>query len=433
MIIIMKDLFRNSSFVRLFFASVCSQLASTIGTMAFAFYLLDRFSSQPAYASIAEMLYSAPTILVFLFIGVLADRFDRKRIAENTGWIRTFLSLLMLGSLAAGLWLPIVFLLLFLRSAVTKFYAPAETAMIQGILKEEQYVKASGLNQSVFGVFMLFGTGIGAFVYHTVGVLGAVAVDAAGFLITALLIRSLKVPVEVRLPNGKQPLSSLNMKSVWEDFRGGFQYIASRKLLVALISGFALFGLINGSFAMLPMLTMKYQLAPDRYQLFSSLFSVFLGIGFLGGSVLGSMLIEKFKIHQVLIASILAAGVFTIVLGYVTSPWVYLVIVLFMGIILAPLNIAIGGWMPKLVEPSKMGRVSAWIDPVMMGGQTLMLGLIAWLYPSLFTIRGLYLFIAGLLLLTFVIYILTLPRYVREEEVIRSNVETGSAAAGTSV
>ncbi|CDN44370.1 MFS transporter [Paenibacillus sp. P22] len=412
----MKELIRNGVFMRLFLATVCSQLASTIGAMAFAFYMLDRFSSQPAYASIAEMLYSAPTVFVFLFIGVLADRFDRKKIAENTGWIRTGLSLCMLGALAAGVWLPVIFLILFVRAGVTKFYAPAETAMIQGILKEDQYVKASGLNQSVFGVFMLFGTGIGAFVYHTVGIMGAVIIDTVGFLLTALLIRSLKLPVEVTLPNGKQPLSSLNMRSVWGDFSVGFRYIFSRKLLIALISGFALFGLINGSFAILPMLTMKYHLAPDNYQLYASLFSVFLGIGFLAGSALGSMLIDKFKMHQVLIACVLVSGLIALVLGFVASPWIYLILILVMGIILAPLNIVIGGWLPKLVEPSKMGRVSAWIDPIMMAGQTLMLGLIAWLYPSRFTLLGLYLFIAVLLLLTFVIYIFTLPRFVREEE-----------------
>ncbi|OXM13485.1 MFS transporter [Paenibacillus herberti] len=422
----MIDLFRNRIFTRLFIATVCSQLASTIGTMAFAFYLLDRFTSQPAYASIAEMLYSAPTIVVFLFIGVFADRFDRKRIAENTGWIRAVLSILILAALAAKVWIPIVFLLLFLRSAVTKFYFPAENAMIQGLLREDQYVQASGLNQTAIGVFTLFGTGLGAVVYYAVGVLGALTIDALGFLITALLVRSVSVPVEVRLPNGSTSFSALNMKVVWGDFRGGFHYILSSKLLLSLISGFVLFGLIGGSFTMLPMLTMKYELAPTNYAFFVSLYSLFLGAGLIIGSVLGAKLLEKFKLYQILIVCLLLIGCCVTMLGFASSPWVYLMVTFITACIMAPLDMAIGGWLPKLVEPSMMGRVSAWLDPVKMAGQTLMLGLIAWLYPSAFTLLGLHLFVAGLLFLTCLVYALTLPKFARQEEATRIQTKTGA-------
>lgn len=412
----MIELFRNRTFARLFFATVCSQLAATIGMMAFAFYLLDRFSSQPAYATVAEMMYSAPTLLVFLFVGVFADRFDRKRIAENSLWIRAGLSALIVGAIASDVWIPMIFLLLFLRSAVTKFYYPAESAMLQGILHDSQYVRAAGLNQSIMGVFMLFGTGLGALVYHSVGVLGAVTVDLIGFLIGALLLRGLRVPEAVRLPNGRSRLSSLRLPSVWGDFREGLRYILSRKLLASLLAGFILFGLINGCFAMLPMLTMKYKLAGENYPFYVSMFSVFMGVGFLIGSTIGSVLVGKFALHKVIIACMSAAAVCVFGLGWSTSPWAYLTFTFVAALFLAPFNIAIGGWLPKLVAPEKMGRVNAWIDPIMMGGQTLMLGLIAWLFPSLFSVEGLHLFIGALLLVAAAIYLATLPRFVREEE-----------------
>lgn len=72
------DIFKNRNFVRLFFAALASQMGTTVGNMAFAF-LLDRFSSQPSYTTLAELMYSLPTIFVFLIVGVVADRFDRKR------------------------------------------------------------------------------------------------------------------------------------------------------------------------------------------------------------------------------------------------------------------------------------------------------------------------------------------------------------------
>lgn len=72
-------IFENRNFVKLFFAALASQMGTTIGNMAFAFYLLDRFSHQPSYATLAELMYSLPTLFVFFLVGVVADRFDRKK------------------------------------------------------------------------------------------------------------------------------------------------------------------------------------------------------------------------------------------------------------------------------------------------------------------------------------------------------------------
>lgn len=101
------DIFKNRNFVRLFFAALASQMGTTVGNMAFAF-LLDRFSSQPSYTTLAELMYSLPTIFVFLIVGVVADRFDRKKVAENCDWIRAGLTVVLF-----SLYLPAIFLLFF--------------------------------------------------------------------------------------------------------------------------------------------------------------------------------------------------------------------------------------------------------------------------------------------------------------------------------
>jgi predicted MFS family arabinose efflux permease len=429
-----KELFRNSTFVKLFVASFASQMGTVIGNMAFAFYMLDRFASRPAYASLAEMMYSLPTLAVFFIVGVLADRLDRQRIAQNTGWIRVVLSLTLFGALFLDL-LPLVFAILFLRSAVAKFYAPAETGILQGILEKEQYVVASGLNQMIFGVFMLFGVGLGAVAYSTVGIKGAVLIDACGFVLSALLIRSCRIRKEVRLPNGQSHWKDIRAGSVFRDFREGFVYVLHNRLLLALIGGFCLFGFLNGAFAVLPMFTMKYKLAPDSYQKFASLFAIFLGIGFLLGSSLGASLVKRFKPHVVMIGGLLIAGALIGLLGTIANPWVYLALVLVLGTVLAPINIALGGWLPHIVDPAKMGRVSAWIDPVLMFGQSATLGLISLLYPRFISLEVIYAMMAVVTLAAFVFFLLTLPRLAkRAEQTAASNGSSGGGtAAGSSV
>ncbi|WP_438433262.1 MFS transporter [Gorillibacterium sp. sgz500922] len=405
----MKELFKNRLFVRLFAASFASQLGTTIGNMAFAFYLLDRFASQPAYASAAELMYSLPTLFVFFLVGVFADRFDRRRIAVNSSWIRLGLTGLLIGCLLLD-YLPLVFAVLFLRSAVAKFYAPAETALLQGILDEDHYVAASGLNQMLFGVFTMFGLGMGAVAYSTVGIYGAAGVDAVGFLASALLLRRCPFPAEIRQPGGASSLRGLNLASVIGDFREGLAYVFRNRLLLALIGGFFLFGFLNGGFAVLPMFTMRYKLAAADYKTFSSLFAIFLGIGILLGSSLAPMLVNKLKPHTVIIAALFLTAGFVVVLAFVGNPWVYLSLVLTLGLIIAPLNVAIGGWIPKIVEPAMMGRVSAWNDPVLMLGQSITLGLICLLYPKVISLQAIYLALAGFILVAFILFLLTLPR-----------------------
>ncbi|MBS2968646.1 MFS transporter [Metabacillus sp. KIGAM252] len=404
------EIFKNPNFVKLFFAALSSQMGTTIGNMAFAFYMLEHFSSQPYYATLAELMYSLPTIFVFFVVGVVADRFDRKKVAENCDWIRAGLSIVLFGALFLNS-IPLIFFILFLRSSVTKFFFPAENSLVQGILKKEQYAQAAGLNQILFSLFMVFGVGLGAIAYKTIGIHGAVAIDLISFVISALLIRACKIPRGARLPNGNPNWKDINFKTSFRDFKDGIVYIIQNKLLAVIIFGFFVFGFVNGGFAILPMFTMKYKLSPENYEWYASFFAISLGIGLLAGSAIATFIEKKIKPHLMMIVPILAASALIVLLGFTDHLWVYLTTVFFIGICLGPINIAIGGWMPKIVNPKLMGRVSGWIDPLMMTAQSLTLGFIALVFPKFIeTIDYIYYGMASVIFLVFIFYALTLPK-----------------------
>lgn len=414
-------IFKNKNFVKLFFAALASQMGTTIGNMAFAFYLLDRFSHQPSYATMAELMYSLPTLFVFFLVGVVADRFDRKKVAENCDWVRAILTVLLFGSLFLNS-IPLVFFLLFLRSAVTKFFYPAEASLVQGILNKEQYAQAAGLNQMLFSIFMVFGVGLGALAYQTIGLKGAVTVDFFSFIISAILIRKCKIPMEARLPNGKIKWKDFSFEASYRDFKDGILYIVRNKLLASLVFGFFVFGFVNGAFAILPMFTMKYELSPDNYEKYASFFAISLGIGLLVGSGIGTLISSKFKPHQLMIYPILLSSILIYILGFTDQMWIFLTTVFIIGTCIGPINIAIGGWMPKIVHPKLMGRVSGWIDPMMMFAQSLTLGIIAVLFPKVISnIEYLYYGMATVILLVFLFYALTLPKLSRELEYAQQN------------
>ncbi|MBY6036580.1 MFS transporter [Fictibacillus nanhaiensis] len=413
----MKDflkIFQNRNFSKLFFAGFTSTMGSIIGVTAFMFYLLDKFGEQPFYATLAELMYSLPTLAVFFIVGVLADRMDRQKIAIYCDWICAALSLALIGAILLD-WMPLIFAILFLRSAVSKFFFPADSAMVQGILSKDEYTLAAGLNQMVGSVFMLFGNMIAIFIYWTIGIQGAIVFDLVTYVISALLIMSMKVDEEIRLPNGNHKYKDINIKLVWQDFGAGFSYIKSSKLLMSLIFGFFMFGVVNGGLSVMPAFIMKYKLAPDNYEQMMMWMGVVFGVSVLVGSVLCSMIANKIKLSYAIVLGLFISGAAIGLCAIAQHIWTFFVFTGILGLSIPLINIGIGGWLPKIVDPKMMGRVQGWITPINMLSHTITLGLIAAFFPKFVTVEALFWVVSVSLIIVGVFYLLTLPRYEDEE------------------
>ncbi|WP_164931441.1 MFS transporter [Longirhabdus pacifica] len=421
----MIEIFKNKNYTKLFAAAITSEMGTTVGNMTFAFYLADHFSSQPYWISLAELMYSLPTLFVFLFIGVIADRFDRQKIAEYSDWIRAVLTLFLIASIPMHI-IPLTLGILFLQSAVHKFFHPAQSGLIQGILKKEQYQTAFGLNRMIFGVFLIFSVGLGAITYNTVGIYGAFMIDGISFVISALMIRSCKINKAVRLPNGHFKIKEIKLKQTWIDFQNGATYVLKNKLLLFLVAGFFMFGLINGAFYVVSLLTMKYKLDLVNYEWYAALFTMLLGIGIFAGSALASTIGTKFKPYLLIIVCSLITGFLAFIGGVSTSVTPYMIVAPILGLFLAPIWVAIGGWIPRIVAPSYIGRVNGLIDPIMMLAQSISLGLIAVSFPAFISVDFIYYGMALLLSSVGVLYMLTLPKLAKVETAKELTNESGT-------
>jgi MFS transporter, DHA3 family, macrolide efflux protein len=389
-------------------------MGSIIGVTAFMFYLLDKFSEQPVYATLAELMYSLPTLAVFFIVGVLADRMDRQKIALYCDWICAVLCLALMGAILLD-WMPLIFAILFLRSAVGKFFFPADQAMVQGILSKDEYAIAAGLNQMVGSIFMLFGNMLAIFIYWSVGIQGAIAFDLVTYVISALLIMSMKVNEEVRLPNGKHKFKDINIGMVWKDFGAGFSYIKNSKLLMAIIFGFFLFGVVNGGLSVMPAFIMKYKLAPENYEQMMMWMGIVFGVSVLVGSVVCSMLAKKIRLSTAIIIGLFVSGLAIGLCAVAENIWVFFIFTALMGLGIPLVNIGLGGWLPKIVDPKMMGRVQGTITPINMLSHTVTLALIAAFFPKFLSVEALFWVVGGALFIVGLFYMFTLPKYDVEE------------------
>ena len=408
----MLQIFKNRNFLWLFLANFTSQLGSVVGMTAFMLYLLRKFSSQPSYATITELTYTLPMLFLFFFVGVFADRLNRKKIAMYCDYISALLSVVLLITIIQD-WIFLSFCILFLRSGVSKFFQPAQSSLIQGILTEDQYATSAGLNQLVSSLFMLFGGAIGTIVFWKLGVEAAIIIDTISFILSGLLIQVAKLSKDITNPNGHHTLKDLKFTLVLKDFKEGIVYILNHSLLRSLLSGFFLFGVINGGFSVMPSFILKYKLAPENYEELLIYIGVAFGTGVLLGSIVGSMLAKKMQLQNMIIIGLTISGLCVIAAGFSTSPIAYILWQFIIGLILPIVNIGIGGWFPKIVEKRMMGRVQGWIQPIILLSQSITLGLIALFYPTILKIEWLHAIVGLSLSIVGVYYFVVLPKYMK--------------------
>jgi len=407
--------FRNRTYTKLFAAILVSQIGSVTGLTAFAFYLLDRFANQPSYTTIAELMYSLPTLAVFFLTGVAADRFDRQKIAFWCDVACAVLSVALLGAIGLDV-LPIVFALLFIRSAATKFIQPATAAMVRGVLSPEQYPTAIGINQMLSSMFIIVGSGLGAVCYWQLGIMGAVAIDAASFAVSAILIRSCKVSEEVRLPNGISDWREFRLPSVMGDFKEGLQYIGRNKIILSLFIGVVILGIINGGESVMKLFIMKYKLAPSAYEQMQVWLSGILAAGMFAGSLVSAKLARRMPLHRMITVSFMIMGCTHLVQAVTNETWLFLAAHLIYALSVPLCNIAFFGWLGQLIDPKLMGRVQGLIQPIMMVTMTVTQAFIAFAFPQVVQVEFLFYMVGVCEMILFAYYLIALSRAVSHKD-----------------
>ncbi|MGE7851961.1 MFS transporter [Bacillus paramycoides] len=404
----MLQLFRNKIYVRFFLANILERIGSMIAGISLMFYLLDQYGKQPVYATTTQIMIALPALIFFLLVGTVVDRFDRQRICTVSNICCSLCNIGILISLYYGM-IILVFIFLFLENACIQFFSPSEQAMIQGVVESDQYGAAAGINQMVTSLYALFGVGIATMVYWKFGIYGSILVNTFTFIASGILIQTISIPESVRLPNGRTKWKEVSLKMLITEFKEGIKYINQNETLKKLLLGFIVFGLLNGILSVSSTYILKYKLAPETYESLAMVGGVVGGISLLIGSVVATSIGKKYAPKSIIVFGMAGSGVFFGMCYFVNHVWSFYVCIAFATFFLPFINIALSGWMYKIVEESFMGRVQSLLSPLTTGFQLLSLGAIAMLFPKWIGADTLYIILFGLLLFVTCLYQAILP------------------------
>jgi DHA3 family macrolide efflux protein-like MFS transporter len=329
-----------------------SLLGSQLVQFAIIWYLTESTGSASVLA-MASMAGLLPGVFLSPFIGVLVDRWNRKRImivADAAIALITFVMLMLFALNIIEVWH--IYVVLFIRAIGGSFHNPAMTATTTLMVPHEHMTRIQGINQTLNGGLNIISAPLGALLLELLPMSGIVAIDVvtAAFAILPLLLVSVPQPEPMQGADGQKP-------TFFQEMREGFQYVIGWPGLLIVIGMATLINfLLSPAFSLMPLLV-KSHFAGGAIQL-GWLNAVF-GVGvILGGILLSVWGGFKRRILTVTLG-LVGIGLGSMTLGILPPEGLTIAMgaMLLLGIMLPIANGSLGALMQTTIDPAIQGRV----------------------------------------------------------------------------
>lgn len=311
-------------------------------------------------------LQFAPILLLAPVAGVVADRFDRRRVLMATQTASALLALL-LGLLVladvARLWH--VFVLAGLLGCVSAMDGPVRHAFVSELVGPEDLPNAMGLNAASFHAGRLIGPGIAGLLIDRFGTGPVFLLNAVTFGVTWLALSRIRVG-ELRVTRRSRPQG--------RGVRVAVSYVRSRPDILGILVIVGMVGTFGLNFQLTTALMARLVFAKDarEYGLLGSI----LAIGSLAGSLLAARR-TRIPLSLVIVATFvfgILASAAALMPTYVT----FAVSLIPVGLSALTLMTAANTYVQLATPPELRGRVSALYMAIFMGGTPVGAPLIGW-------------------------------------------------------
>jgi dTMP kinase len=271
-----------------------------------------------------------PSVILGPIAGVIADRFDRKKVMVVGDILRAglFISIPIVGNY---LWLYIATVLV---ECVTLFWSPAKEATVPNLVPKNKLENANQMSlfavygsapvaAIIFSLLSVSATAVGA----TIGLENYTAVDLAlylnafSFLFSAMTISQIEIPKEHLKNNEGAP-------SLTDSLLDGAKFISASKIIRGLIIG------MLGAFVAAGAVIGLARTFVGDLDAGDAAYGILFGAVFTGlaaGIALGPKVFSQFSRRRLFGAALTTAGLLLVVLSLLQNLVLALIVVLFIG------------------------------------------------------------------------------------------------------
>lgn len=304
-------------------------------------------TSSGFWMMLATIFSNLPQIIISLWGGALADRFNRKymiMVADG------FIALATLG-LAISYWTGfqdkiLLLIVLAIRSTGAGIQSPAVNAIYPQIVPKENLTKIQGINQTVNSVCLLLAPAIGGVLLGSIGLVWAFMVD----VVTAIIAITIMSIIKVERQNTTE-----NTNSMISDIRAGIGYVLKHSELRKLIVFYAIAFILLTPAMVLSPLMVERTFGNEVWRLTAN--EIIWTIGSLVGGVFIAFRKQiKNKVFAIAVCFI-AFGVAFGFMSIATNFVIYLMLILVAGFFMPILTTAQTVYVQEITEPNVLGRV----------------------------------------------------------------------------
>lgn len=344
--------FRHGSYLRFWAARFLTTFATQIVSVAVGWQIYD-LTRDPFDLGLVGLIQFAPSLLLVLVTGAIADRFGRRLIMGLSIMLETLCVLAILVLTLRGLTSPFgIFVVLAFFGVARAFFGPASASLVANLVPPHDFANAVAWNSSAWQTATIVGPVAGGLLYG-IGPEAAYAVAGAMMAAAGALIFSIPKPRQ-RTETERPSLATI---------LAGFRYIRSEKIVLGAISLDLFAVLLGGAVALLPVYARDIlELGPWGLGLLRAA----PGIGALAVAIW--LAGHPIRDHAGIVMFVFVGlfGVFTALFGISTIPWLSILALALLGAA-DMISVYIRETLIQLWTPDRVrGRVNA-VNMVFVG------------------------------------------------------------------
>jgi MFS family permease len=223
------------------------ELLSSLGDwllLVAAPYFVLRLTGSTLATGLSLAAETVPALLLGPVAGVFADRWDRRRTMLAADLLRSAtVALMLLVHHPGQVWL--IYVALIGEASLGQFFGPARQAFIPALVgRGPQLAAANSLAALISGTVRLVGGPVGGALYALAGFAPVVALDAASYLASALLITAIRYRAESAT---RQRHKGTALRRFAGDRRAGATHLGTAPGLPAVLAAASVFPLGNAA------------------------------------------------------------------------------------------------------------------------------------------------------------------------------------------
>ena len=294
------SLWRQSDFLKLWAGQTISEIGSQVTFLALPLTAILVLEATPREMGLLTALQAVPSLVVGLHAGVVVDRRRRLPLMISGDLGRAgLLALVPVAWALQALSIELLYLLALLSGLLALVFDVAYQAFLPTIVSRARLMESNGKLELSRTAAEIVGPGLAGGLVQVLAAPLAIIVDAVSFLLSALLLSSIRTREPVPAPIART-------QRIWDEIREGVRVIVGDSRLRAVVGCRGILGLFNAMLEAVFVLYLARSLGVGP-GLLGIIFAIG-SVGFVIGALLPDRMARRFGVGAVMVAAVALVG-----------------------------------------------------------------------------------------------------------------------------